>query len=165
MQTPDGARPNISELLRYLADNVGWIAHQVDAELAFDELDYAVHLIETTIRQPPVALWYAGPCDECSRDMYARYGVTEVTCVSCQLVYDVEDRRRWLLTVVEDRLERAVVISRALSGLGQKVDRHRIGMWRTRGLIEARGHDAKGNPLYRVGDVIDLLERIDGIEL
>jgi hypothetical protein len=150
-----------SDDLRYLADNLGWLAHQADALAAFDELTHATILVEITIRQPPPALWYAGPCDHCHRDMYARYGMAEVTCLSCNLLYDVEDRRRWLLTVVEDRLERAVTICRALSGLGHEVSRHRLGMWQTRGLITPRGHDAKGYPLYRVGDVLDVLDRVD----
>lgn len=151
MGTPDD--------LRYLAANIGWLAHQTEALAAFDELNNAATLVETTIRQPPAALWYAGPCDHCRRDMYARYGVPEVTCPSCNLIYDVEDRRDWLLTVVEDRLERAVTICRALSGLGHDVSRHRLGMWQTRGLIAPHGHDARGYPLFRVGDVLDLLNR------
>lgn len=151
MGTPDD--------LHYLAANIGWLAHQPVALAAFDELGHVVALVETTIRQPPAALWYAGPCDHCRRDMYAYYGVPEVTCPSCNLIYDVEDRRRWLLTVVEDRLERAVTICRALSGLGHDVSRHRLGMWASRGLITPRGHDPRGYPLFRVGDVLDLLER------
>lgn len=164
MHIADSA-PNIAAELRYLAKNIAWLAHQPEAIQAFDELTQAVIIVETTIRQPPVAFWYAGPCDTCKRDMYARYGVTEVTCVGCQLIYDVEDRREWLLTVVQDRLERAAVISRALAGLGHDVSRKRIGTWRQRELIAPHAFDAKGNPLYRVGDVLDLLERLDGATL
>jgi hypothetical protein len=148
--------------LRYLADNVGWLAHQTYALAAFEELTHAAAvIIESAIRQPPPALWYAGPCDTCRRDLYARYGEPEVTCTGCNLIYDVEDRREWLLTVVEDRLERAVVICRALSAFGHDVSRHRLGMWQTRGLIAPRSHDEKGYPLYRVGDVLDILNRLE----
>ena len=149
------------EDLRYLADNIGWLAHQTQALAAFDELGHIARLVESTIRQPPPAFWYAGPCDTCHRDMYARYGDPEVTCVSCNLIYDVEDRRAWLLTVVRDRLERAVVLCRALSAFGHDVSRQRLGMWQTRGLLAPRAHDEKGYPLYRVGDILDILERLD----
>lgn len=152
VQTPDE--------LRYLADNVGWIAHQPDAVEAFDELDQATILVEVTIRQPPWATWYAGRCDHCGLDMYAYRDDLAVECAVCLITYDVAERRKYLLDVVRDHLDRASVISRALSGLGVEVSRQRLKTWEGRGLIAAKAVDLSGRPLYRIGDVIDLLTRL-----
>ncbi len=150
----------VPESLRFLADNVGWLAHQGSADVAFDELTYAAQVAERTIRQPSEPTWFAGPCDQCGHDLYARLGAAEVECKACRLIYDVQDRRSWLLAQVDDRLERAATLSRAFVDLGLDISRQRLKMWERRGHLEAAGHDAKGRPLYRVGDVIDVFHKM-----
>ena len=151
---------NTPESLRYLAENVGWLAHQPDALDAFDELDTATVLVETIIRQPPWEMWYAGRCDQCGVDMYAYRDDLVVECRPCCLMYDVPERRRYLLDVVRDHLDRSSTICRALGGLGIEVSRQRLKMWETRGLLAAKAVDLSGRPLYRVGDVIDVVTRL-----
>jgi hypothetical protein len=151
---------NIAESLRYLADNVNWLAHQPDAAAAFDELDQVPTLVESAIRQPSWPSWYAGRCDKCGHDMYAYRDDLAVECEQCHLFYDVAERRAYLLDIVRDHLDRPSVIIRALAGLGVEVSRQRIKMWETRGLIIVKAVDLSGRPMYRVGDVIDIVQRL-----
>lgn len=101
--------------------------------------------------------WYAGPCNECGTDLYAKARMGDVECSSCGLVYDVRARREWLLAEAEDRLADASTVARAVSWLGsQPLTPSRVWKWAERGRIVARGHDGR-SPLYRIGDAIDLL--------
>lgn len=142
--------------LLWLAWNTNWLAHQSEAHNAYDELGKLENLIENAIAQPQ-ATWYAGPCSQCGRDLYADVGADYVECPTCWLHYDVHARRDELLQAVEDQLERAAELARALAGFGLDVTRHRIATWEARGIIIRHGTDPKGRPLYRVGDIIDAL--------
>ena len=146
--------------LRYLADQTGWLAHHPSALEAFDELEHCVGLIESAI-DLPVAGVYAGPCDVCRSDLYAKPGAESVECRPCHLTYDMEARRAWLLSSAEDRMERSTDVARALTAYGRHITRKRIDVWASRGLIQAHGKDRSGNPLYRVGDVIAMLNAMD----
>lgn len=113
------------------------------------------HGLRVIDRPPDLA--YAGPCDECGADLYAPTGRGTVTCRACGLTWDLAERRTWLLGLVEDRLATATEIARALTGLGNTVTAERIWQWKHRDRITPRTHDRAGRPLYRVGDVLDLL--------
>jgi hypothetical protein len=103
---------------------------------------------------------YSGPCDVCGDDLFGRLDAAEVACRGCGARYDVAARRQWLLAEAEDVLAGAALISRALTRLGSEVRVERVRQWASRGQLAAHGVDANGRPLYRVGDVIDLLERM-----
>lgn len=148
------------DALRYLADQTGWLAHHADAEQAFDELQHCIGLIESAI-DLPVAGVYAGPCDVCRHDLYAKPGAEMVDCRPCDIHYDMAARREWLLSSAEDRLERSTDIARALTAYGRHITRKRIDVWASRGLLAAKGHDRSDRPLYRVGDVIAMLNQAD----
>lgn len=138
-------------VLRFLADQLGWLAHRPEGVEAFEELRAAVTMYDDALEVP--RLVYAGPCDICGRDMYAREGHREVECRPCALIYPLQERREWLLTVAEDRLASAVDIARGLSDLGEVVNDDTIRKWSQRERLLVRGTDIKGRPLYRVGDV------------
>lgn len=108
------------------------------------------------IDRPP-SRTFAGPCDECGRDLYAVPGRSVITCRPCGLTYDLAARRESLLRAVDDQLATATEISRALTSLEMPVTNERIRQWRHRERIEQRGHDKRGVPLYRVGDIVALL--------
>jgi len=148
----------IPTTLAFLAAHAEWMMHRPEAEDIYGELTYATGLIAQVI-DVHASQSYAGPCDVCKRDMYATVGAEEVECKPCALVYDMKDRREWLLKAAEDRLERAADISRAVAGFGYDVTRLRIGKWAQRGQIVAHSRDEAGRPLYRVGDVIDLVQK------
>jgi len=103
----------------------------------------------------PAERWYAGPCDDCSQDLYARAGALLVTC-ECGSTYDVQARRDWLLDQVTDRLATPAEISRALGTLaGVEVTTSVI-----RGLARRNRIRIYEGGRYRVGEVLDrILER------
>lgn len=130
--------------------------HQAGHE-AVEELTAAVSQARRVVDIRPER-WYAGPCDECATDLYARAGAARVVCPNeaCAHEYDAMDRRGTLLAAAEDRLANAALIARAVTVLGRPVDDAKIRQWAARGRIVAKSTDHKGRPLYRVGDVLDL---------
>lgn len=149
------------------------------AEWAAEMLDELLDL-ERRLRRfvdRPVERWYAGPCTAgmraleatwfCGAELYAELGKPDVVCPNrdCGTRYDVAERRTWLLAAAEDRLENAVTIARAVLVLGQADSTEtqlagRIRQWARRRRIVARADrtlEGKTQPLYRVGDVLDLL--------
>jgi hypothetical protein len=137
-----------------------WLRHErltrhPAADEAHDEITSAVRQAERAIDRH-AERWYAGPC-VCTEDIYARPGAAMVTCPACGSQYDVAERRGYLLEAAEDTLAGATLIAQALTSLGQPVTPDRVWKWAQRGRIVAHGTDLRGRPLYRVGDVIELL--------
>lgn len=125
-------------------------------------------------RQPE--RWYAGPCNvalrddagdlvivngaqaRCVEDLYVRPHVTVALCQACHAKHHIDERRAELVRLAYERLETATDLSRALAGLlGTEVRAERIRQWKRRGRIATRGTNKAGDPLYRVGDVVDLV--------
>jgi hypothetical protein len=148
---------SVPTALRYLADHTWWLAHHPEAVQAYEELEKALGILETAI-DLPTPTSYAGPCDVCRKDLYAKPDSETVECKACNLIYDMEARREWLLQSLEDRLERSTDIARALTAYGRELRRKRIDVWASRGILVAHSQDRSGNPLYRIGDVMRLLD-------
>lgn len=149
-----------ADLLRYLADSAPWLAHrETEAGPAFDELNAICALLENVVdtREPGS---YAGPCDLCGLDMYAKPGKAVVRCSPCNVDYDLAPRRRKLLEKAKSRVATATDCARALTGIGTPVTAERIRKWAERELLRPAGRDRSGHPLYRIRDVLDLLERM-----
>jgi hypothetical protein len=141
-----------ADSLRYIASSTTWLAHHRDAEEAFDELEHICALVDTAIDTRPAQV-YAGPCDICRRDMYAKEGASDVECRLCHLTYPMDTRREYLLELVGDQLATAAMLSAALATLGEPVTPDAIRAWATRGRLTAKGKDHRGRPTYRVEDV------------
>lgn len=154
-----------------------WMLWRVDGLLLHDIAPEAVGEITSAVAHcrrlvdRPVDRWFAGPCNECETDLYAKAGASFVNCRGCGSTYDVDERRTWLWNAAQDHLATASEIARAVvvwgdgyTGETRLVDR--IRKWaadepkrpkriETRGHVKVRGVD---RALYRVGDVIALLE-------
>jgi hypothetical protein len=100
-------------------------------------------------------------CHQCNGQLYARPNAPTVTCRVCGTRFDVANRRAWMLTDAEDQLLTAIDCARALAGLGNAVSVDTIRTWSHRGRIAPHGHTTAGRPLYRVGDVLDLMARAE----
>ena len=133
---------------------------------AFDELtDLEQQLRRVCDR--PAERFYVGPCGAggCAEDLYARSALGTVVCGVCGMEHDVPERRAWLLSEAEDRLETASVIARAVvvwgdSGGKEEQMTDRIRTWGRRHRIVEHGHLTVGGrerALYRLGDILDLL--------
>jgi hypothetical protein len=132
------------------------IRHHEAAPEIVDDVRQAVRRARQVIDRP-ADLMFAGPCDQCGHDLYARPESAEITCQPCQLVYDVKDRREWLLASAEDHLATASEIAGFLSAFHDDVSPGRIAKWGERGRITERGVNSHGRKMYRVGDVLDKL--------
>ncbi|GIH98105.1 hypothetical protein [Planobispora takensis] len=156
---PDDTLPSMASWLARRVQGIRW--HPAGGE-AVDELIDAVRQARRAIDRR-ADLVYCGPCgspDEdgqtCMADLYARPDAPVVRC-RCGAAIDVHDRRMWLLRQAEEALGTAAEIARALTRLDQPVTPERIRQWNRRDRLIPRDHDARGHPLYRVGDVLALL--------
>lgn len=154
--------PTTTGYSRWLLNHRDRIATSEHGPQLRDEISYAVDQVRRAVDRPPSRV-YAGPCltpgpdGQCREDLYAKLGADTVTCRTCDTTHDLNDRRAWLLAEAEDQLETATHIAQALSTLGQHVNATRIRKWAERGRIAPHGVNLRGDPTYRVGDVIDLL--------
>lgn len=144
----------LAGLANWLRLKTEWLRHHEAGCEAVDEIGAAVQFASRIVDRP-AERWYAGPCDNCQTDLYARSGVLIVTC-ECGDSYDVTERREWLLDSVADVLATATEISRALTSLDTPITAERIRQWRQRGQILPHATTTDGHPLYRIGDVLVL---------
>ncbi|MGW3346777.1 hypothetical protein ACWDA3_25990 [Nonomuraea rubra] len=155
---------NLAAIARWLLrQRAALLGHQAVAE-AVDELGAAIRQARRVIDRPP-ATWYAGPCrvDGCPADLYARHGATVIRCRECGGTHSAILREQWLMAQVADHLGTATEIARALAAFQPGLTPSMIRGYAHRGRILDRGQDELGRPLYRIGDVIALLnERIAG---
>jgi ribosomal protein L37AE/L43A len=111
---------------------------------------------------------YAGPCPECSRDLYHRPDATQVTCSGCGSVYNIAEVNAWMTQRLEahlaDRLVTAHEGSTYLGRLGIEVGKRTIDKWFDRGALNEAGQTApdaagKVRRLFRWDDVRTLATR------
>jgi hypothetical protein len=162
---------------RFLGDRLNWIRHHQEAAKCFGDLSDAARELERLVGRPRDH-WYAGACwadlgelDEagdplrCPQELYAPKGARTVRCRFCGAEHDADARRQWLLDQVKDQLLHAEWIARALMGFGlEQVTSSRIRGYAHRGRLAEHGHDQAGRPMYRVGDVLDLVHEQDQLE-
>ena len=157
--------PQIEHTSMWLLGRVDRLRVHSTAATMYRQIMEPVEKARYMIDRPPDR-WYAGPCD-CGHELYAQTGQPVVECV-CGRRYEMRARREWLLAAAEDRLAPAPVIARAINWLGEKpLTPSLIRVWANRGRLLAKGHEPYGEeggerPLYRVGDVLDLLARDGG---
>jgi hypothetical protein len=101
-------------------------------------------------------LGHGAPCPE---ELYlpTSRSTATVRCRTCGTEHDVAARRRYLLEVSRDYLVTTTEACRAVSVYGEgSITDATIRKWKQRGRLIARGHDAEGRDLWRLGDVTDL---------
>lgn len=155
---------------RHPASAAWWLHRHAGALIAHPAGPDAVEEILTAVRNaryatdsPPRDLIYAGPCNACDADLYARPDASRVACRWCRdeygerLVYEVHARREWMLKALEDRHLTAPAIARALTSLLKPIKPALLHTWVAREKLWPSGLDDLGRMLFRVGDVIDLI--------
>lgn len=147
--------PSITADAEWLAGHVDQLRQLANAAVAFGELTRAVDAADRIVDLRP-ELWYAGPCGNCQADTYAQPGAGYVRC-RCGWQADAAERRAWLLQAAEGTLAHAALAAQALSRLGQPVTGAMIRGYAFRGRLTAHGTDRLGRPLYRIGDLVDIL--------
>jgi hypothetical protein len=149
---PDDTSASMSRWLLWRVDGVAVMAWAADVHTLVEVVTHAVTVIDR-----PADRVYAGPCDQCARDLYVEPGQAAAVCEHCGIGYDLEARRTWLLSVAYDTLGTATEVARALTSFELPVTPDRVWQWKHRGRLTAKAHNPAGQPLYRVGDVADLL--------
>lgn len=155
-------------------------AHPNHGPDAHDEITVAVAEAERVIDWTKRTREYLGPCErpvvdddgliliaKCDGDVYADEGAVDATCRHCGATIPAADARLDLNAKLDARLMTPAEIARAAVYLGlrapREVVRERVNRWHRHHLIEQRGVDDKGHPLFRYGDVrrrlLDDLER------
>lgn len=149
------------------AQLAGWLAGQVEPARHMpgvaaycDEVGYAVRVTRRAIDRPADRV-YAGPCDQCQRDLYAGGTADVVTCHGCGTGYGVRERRAWLLDGLREHLATAAEIAAGIGELyGTPVNRKTINVWHHRERLVERGSTRNGWPLFRIGDVLELAGQV-----
>jgi hypothetical protein len=95
---------------------------------------------------------------ECPEDLYARHDRATASCHTCGTEHDVTQRRKVLYDAAMNVHATGTEIARAMPKIfGMEVSADRIRTWRARGKIRVVGRDGFDHPLYRIGDVWELL--------
>lgn len=158
----------------WLAEQVTWIRSRAAGGQQVEYLVARLRWAWRAVDAPP-EMTFLGPCGaltvgedqvpiECSADLYGVPGRPEVQCRECGTTVPVADRREWLLSKAEDRLLPASEMARAVRGLGVDVTPSVIRKWAERGRLTRKGIRPMGGrqiPVYRVGDVLDLVSSED----
>jgi len=162
----------------YLTAATTWLSRHPDGPQVVDELTAAVVNARRTIDRPADRA-YLGRCGallevvdvdgltgavDCAHELYARDDQVVVDCPHCGTTWNVRTRQDRMLEQLRDHLLPAVDVARAVDGLGRPVTPELIRQWKRRGVLavtlDEHGNpraDPRGRPLYRVGDVLDVV--------
>lgn len=154
----------VSQPHRLLLARIEELRHHSEASTMHSRIVEAVVNARTAIDRRPDRV-YVGTCgndegrEACTAELYVEAGEAYVICPACRRHWDVEDRRRILLAAVEDRLAHASLLAAAVTHLGQPIKADTIRKWANgkRKRLTRAGVNEDGRPLYRVGDVLDIL--------
>jgi hypothetical protein len=161
-----------AEMAAWLRDHVEDIRHHAAAGELVEELRAIVDQVRRVV-DCPADRWYAGRCgyvrgegqEPCGADLYVKAGSVVFTCPGCGASYSAVERRDYLRAAARDTLATATEIAGALTTLGRPVTAASIRGYAHRGRLEQRGEmpDPRREdvtwPLYRFGDVLELLDR------
>lgn len=163
VMTPDDT---LEAMSRFLLASCEWLRHFPASDEALTQIRRAVSDARRAVDLRPDRV-FVGSCPlsaenggPCPAELFAIRGAQWVECLTCGWKWEVAPLRTYLLEAAREELETATVLSKFLTAYGEPVTKHRIGMWRVRGLLVPHGHDEHGNPLYRVGDAMDVHARM-----
>lgn len=155
-------------LARWIMRHPSWVQSHPAAMELHDELTSTIQHAKRLIYGPGDRV-YLGQCwgelpdDElCLADVYGLQGRSKVACPSCGHEWDMKKRRQWLLEELKDEELTATGMSRALPVyLDRKLTAAMVRGYAFRGRLAVRsfGED-DGLPRYRVGDLMELLDKI-----
>lgn len=160
-----------STVAEYLDGALAWIAQHPDGAQVIDEVTAALVQARRAIDRPAERR-YVGRCGAlietldvdgtpepltCPQQLYAYADRADVTCPCCGTTWDVHARQDAMLAELRDHLLPAADIARAVDGLGVDLTVERIWQWKRRGVLAPTTADGRGRPLYRVGDVLDVV--------
>lgn len=169
-RTPGWPADTLPAMALWLLAQVPWLRRHPASATCLGDVELAVDRLGKAMDRAPMLI-YAGPCvtdtlqnghtRRCGHDMYALPDSPTVKCPACRTAYNVPEQRALMLEAARDYLLSVVEIVRALTALHERIGDDRIRKWAARGRLTVRGHNASGAPIYRLGDVQDLLDESD----
>lgn len=119
----------------------------------------------------PAELRYLGQCSapleaggKCEADLYAHPAKRTVTCRACVAEHDVEQRRAVLREAMCEHMEAHVGTAAEVAGwlrmAGVNVGTSTVRRWGASGRMPVERRNGRGHPLYRVGAVREVFERL-----
>lgn len=97
----------------------------------------------------------------CTADVYAKPGAKLGVCRACGAEHDVAESRKWLLGMLADQLFLASELSGILQRQGVKVGYSTITMYARQRRFLPRAQDGRMRSLYRLGDVVAVVEKAE----
>jgi hypothetical protein len=150
---------------RFLMLHLDWLRRQEAAAEVKNDLGRSLAKLRSSVDQQPERI-YAGPClaplpdgSQCPEHLMTVRGARRIVCRACRAVYDPAEQQSWLLAAAEDQLAPAFVLAQAVTNLGKPITAATIRGYAFRGRLLEHGLDLDGRPLYRVGDVLDLIHQ------
>lgn len=148
---PEDHPPTVA---RWMLHHVTWLRHHRAGADAVDEIVSAVNKVRWAVDRPPERI-YAGPCQDCGGDLYAKPDAAQVECRPCGVFYDVAEMVSWMRTEAQGRLVTAKEGALLLCKFGYETTRNRIDLWHFRKLIAVAGHDPEGRNLFSIDALIE----------
>lgn len=159
----------IRDMAKLLSDTLNQRVTKQPVGALYTDIMHTARCATRAVDLPPdtTGLQYAGPCGAqfpnnvtCTHQLWARPREDNITCPRCGTEWNVPDRRDGALDAAEDILATADTISRALTAQGVEVTAQMIYSWKHRGKLKAAGVNKAKQPVYRVGDVLDILDSV-----
>ncbi len=154
----------VEQAARWMASFPNLLAGQTAAAEMHDEIRRWVTSARRAIDRPAQRV-FLGECGgefqgvRCDAPLFALDGNYEARCRVCSTEFRIVDRRRSMLNLLEDRLAHSGDLAALVRANGQPMASSTIRTYAQVGKIAAKGKDKRGRPLYRVGDVMDVIHR------
>ncbi|WP_285189930.1 hypothetical protein [Rhodococcus sp. MEB041] len=169
---------DVEEAAVWLAHNPRLLTAYPDAAALFDEVTDVIAMARIAIDRLP-ELSYKGTCDytawtggtetTCGADLYVERGDDFARCGKCGAHYDVRELNRQIQARMHDMNYTATELASLLTELGHRLPSNTLRSWAHRRELTPRGWKHRGRitstwihrndpPVYRLGDVLDLVE-------
>jgi hypothetical protein len=160
--TPVNCADTPTALSGWLLQYTGWLRHYDAGADAMGEIREKVDQVRRVVDIPPEK-HYIGPCgtDDCPGQLWTLPLAETATCRDCGHTWDVRLRRDANLAALRDTVDFPEPLARALTYHGRPLTAGLIYQWRSRSLLEPYGvHRDTGRSMYRLGDIVDLMDRM-----
>ncbi|MFB4320655.1 hypothetical protein [Actinomadura sp. 21ATH] len=151
-----GPADTCQSMAAWLSAGLSRLLRHPAASEACEELTAAVRAAQRAVDRPGERV-FAGRC-ECGEALYARPGASVVQCRECDAEpYDVADQHDKMREEIRDQLAHPYGAAALLARLDIKAPESTIRRWAKLGRIAAHGIDPRGRPVYRIGDILDVI--------
>lgn len=152
----------IEDAARWMAGFPNLLAGHVAAVEMHADIGALVHRARRSIDRPAQRV-YLGECGgatedgRCDATLFGYEGRAGARCGQCGAEWLIEARRRTMLADIEDKVAHSGNLAALVKANGVPLASSTIRNYARTGKIASVGVDARQRPLYRVGDVLDVL--------